>query len=914
MADFYKERRQIEREMEESVISSQLTINFSAGSYYDVGYKKPVSNTLAKIWFAVDFFAKTQQIVTFQTIVDDVNYINNLAIAMDMTVEEVQTIIDGIVDDKATDVGIERDPGAKAKFNVYLTRDVLDPDQSYAFNSGEAVWTRPLAGVTYRYLATDSVIMLGSEDAFYEALADNIQDSLDYVGTTDKYVIRMEVEAELSGVNYNVGSYAIENHGSSDFNSVFNIDGPFQEGEDEENNYDLLERVKNRQSTSRAGSEPGYKSVLYGVSGVDDVNIQGFRDPLMVRDVFAGKHLGAKSDIYVLGTIIKSYLESCQVSKQSFIGSTPDDIVLNNQPVESIISVIGESSGELQEGESWVLYKDFDDDTKSSVFALDRIKFINSVIDFIEVLITRADQIGVDDAVPLGVLVEMTRLYDHPEVLAATPFLVDGTFIIGCSPYPYYASSPLACTPEFVDVTRVENVTKGVTYDLTDISYDVNQIILASTPNVGFAAPEPGDLVYIDYLWKHCFLESWWQILFGLIDWTPGDVFGYGPDEFGARSSPALSADYYADYKGEAPIFDEVLSVNYRVNDLIKQCQDEIDDVRSVCDDVQARESKKVLVDMEMDVVSDGTYEDEELPIVVATAVTSYMTRFKLGEGVDQSDVIGVVSAIKPDFYKTILTQDLSALADSILVESTVDFPESGIIYIDQEAIKYEKRKPFSFYSLTRGVSGTVAKDHLAGALVTSYQGQLTQSSLGVSKISKLPFTMYKRDYVAELVIDSEKIVAGYIENNYIYGALRGYSETSPAAHSSGASVYLKTKVAQDVVTEIEVASILVNSTVGFPDSGVINIGAEKIYYTWRDNSHYYDLTRGYGGTTIEEHAQEDEVYVEGELAGDISDSDTAIPLVDSSIFKEGISFTSLDVSSDEYLRAGNIVVNVVEV
>ena len=81
MAEFFKDRRELEREIEQEILARKLTVNFSSGSFYDVAYKKPLTNALAKLWFAVDFLGKTQQVDNFISILDDDAYKNNLAIS-----------------------------------------------------------------------------------------------------------------------------------------------------------------------------------------------------------------------------------------------------------------------------------------------------------------------------------------------------------------------------------------------------------------------------------------------------------------------------------------------------------------------------------------------------------------------------------------------------------------------------------------------------------------------------------------------------------------------------------------------------------------------------------------------------------------------------------------------------------------
>ena len=55
---------------------------------------------------------------------------------------------------------------------------------------------------------------------------------------------------------------------------------------------------------------------------------------------------------------------------------------------------------------------------------------------------------------------------------------------------------------------------------------------------------------------------------------------------------------------------------------------------------------------------------------------------------------------------KTVLTRDIDEDVTTVTVESTIGFPSSGIIYIENEAISYTSKSQNQFYGCTRGYLG----------------------------------------------------------------------------------------------------------------------------------------------------------------------------------------------------------------
>jgi hypothetical protein len=84
-----------------------------------------------------------------------------------------------------------------------------------------------------------------------------------------------------------------------------------------------------------------------------------------------------------------------------------------------------------------------------------------------------------------------------------------------------------------------------------------------------------------------------------------------------------------------------------------------------------------------------------------------------------QADTLDSLFRIK-DAARTVLASALSPSSSTITVTSTLAFPSSGSIKVDDEVIYYSSKTDTSFGSLARGAGGTAASAHANSALVTA--------------------------------------------------------------------------------------------------------------------------------------------------------------------------------------------------
>ena len=122
------------------------------------------------------------------------------------------------------------------------------------------------------------------------------------------------------------------------------------------------------------------------------------------------------------------------------------------------------------------------------------------------------------------------------------------------------------------------------------------------------------------------------------------------------------------------------------------------------------------------------SYLDKKEKNVYAKAVTDYVSTYMFGDDI-QYELSLVSDSVEGDFKanpSTVLTRTLESSLTSvddrqdvttITVESTVDFPDRGIVFIGDEAISYESKSFNQFFGCIRGYRG-VEVTHQVGETV----------------------------------------------------------------------------------------------------------------------------------------------------------------------------------------------------
>lgn len=108
----------------------------------------------------------------------------------------------------------------------------------------------------------------------------------------------------------------------------------------------------------------------------------------------------------------------------------------------------------------------------------------------------------------------------------------------------------------------------------------------------------------------------------------------------------------------------------------------------------------------------------------------------------------------------------------------------------------------------------------------------------------------------ADSLINNRYIIYNYVENTWAYGSLeRGYWLDSPLRQFPMAAFsYQKSFLSAAINSSVDTLPLI--NAASYPNSGVVTIDFEKIYYTGKTSSSLTGCTRGYDGTTATSHIQ----------------------------------------------------------
>jgi len=125
---------------------------------------------------------------------------------------------------------------------------------------------------------------------------------------------------------------------------------------------------------------------------------------------------------------------------------------------------------------------------------------------------------------------------------------------------------------------------------------------------------------------------------------------------------------------------------------------------------------------------------------------------------VSLSDVDGGATALfasESSAVGTYITATVTAGAATIPVVSTAAFAASGVVYLDQEAIRYSGKTATSFTNCTRGVFGSKAARHLFVEAQGAGLGNPQCTDLPVESVGR-PATLWLCRVVAGVIVDAD--------------------------------------------------------------------------------------------------------------------------------------------------------------
>ena len=292
-----------------SIYEADETASVHAGSAIRDLFVDPVISEVSRVRFMVDFCYRTTNFISLLGIDDPLNTGSSVSVASSgykQTLKEalfldtdtqLQTLIDQCFERLASNLGIQRRQGTRARGEVtFFTSSV--PTFDLAIGRGDIV-----SSGTVGFRTVQSAVIASDSSANY------------YNPLTRRYEIRVLVESLEVGSENNVSANKIT-QGAPLGLRVTN-DAPSFGGLDRESNRDLTSRALSYISSVDNGTKAGYERIARESAGVESYFVIGAGHEYMLRD----NGLGGKVDIWVRGEVLSGVTDVYAPSYKSIKGS-----------------------------------------------------------------------------------------------------------------------------------------------------------------------------------------------------------------------------------------------------------------------------------------------------------------------------------------------------------------------------------------------------------------------------------------------------------------------------------------------------------------------------------------------------------------------------------------------------------------
>lgn len=377
------------------------------------------------------------------------------------------------------------------------------------------------------------------------------------------------------------------------------------------------------------------------------------------------------------------------------------DIVFRLQPVDRVNSVVGDVSGVFVFGEDYIFIKD-DNVQSGSVLARDKMRFIRQERRIVEETVERGEGPHSADG--------LANYFPTAIESISLPLRVSGEPMKPIAGFMFQLTNTEpgklidGKRQSILEVYAIINTTTGVTYEINDITpnYTVTPALLqldifSNTGENPF--PSPTDQIEIEYSYIRIFPNSSY-----MLDKSQNSVVWIGDSAL----QPQTGQNYLVTYRHLAPIPGERITLNYSTNNIIRILQNGdistgtkgLDEKRSICADVLARETIPVPIDIEMTVRLYDTADEGFTKNEILSTVSGLFSNKKLGEGIRISDIacaiksIPEIESIKLDPFDKLGRTDTPTLL-RILINDTIHYlVEPG--RVEGEVTFYTEQKPTS--------------------------------------------------------------------------------------------------------------------------------------------------------------------------------------------------------------------------
>ena len=637
-------RQQMVRGAVLSIYRSQPQVRVDPGSALRDTFIDPFTTETDRVRFIVDFLHNAMSFPTLLLIDDpgftgtsipvaQSSYKTALREAFFLTSDaQVQTIIDNAFDKLASNYGVIRDGGKRARGEVTFF-----------------VTNRPTTSIT----KTIGTICIGGGVNFRTtstAVISSTGASRNFNPSTGRYFGRAFIQADVAGSAGNLSEGQVSVISNNTLNVQVTNESRTFGGTDRQSNRDLALEAMRVIASVDSGTRMGYVDTAIKTPGVEQVSVIEAGNPLMMRDrTDAGRHVGGKVDIYLRGSseakVTDSFAFGFQTRQAQQFEPVGDLATLRFRAVDPALS---EENPLIEMLDLPSIDLVFENASKSQVFDLTNVVYAS--FDEIQLDTTLNDPTIHDlDDVYQGSYRYRTSdkfVMTRQPVISVTSFvgaqtgaLVEGVYDL------FRASDPLELgrstnAGDYVQVT--EPLTSGAT-------------IPSSTPITvpGEAHTMLDGIEYLGNLGANFLTVRVWN--------TERTIEYNGPLSTATRDFTIIDGDETTPLglqltdgsrivEGQSVLVayshDENFVIEYLSNAVVRVVQENIDNDSHITADAIAKWAVDVPVNFTATIVLLANTDANVVDGLVRTALARLFNTFGLGTAVRQSDVIRAIDAV----------------------------------------------------------------------------------------------------------------------------------------------------------------------------------------------------------------------------------------------------------------------------
>jgi hypothetical protein len=625
----------------DQILTTDSSIDVKPGTITRDIHINPPSDEFERLYIIQDFMHRSQSFLTLLAIDDEdedgisdpvleSNYklrLKEALLVSDENADQVQELIDDAFTKLAGNVNVRRKEAQQSIGQVtFFTRRT--PTRNSTINSGAIVQTisdDTTPTIQFR-VSTDFTLNLDDLENFFNPL-------------TQRYEVTLNVQAIEAGLNGNVDAGKIQVVVSG-IDSIFGIinNNPTEFGQDLEPNSLLAQRALLAFVSVDVGTEGGYLATTLGTPNVSRAKIISADEDLMMRDIDPLRliHTYGKVDIYIQGNITKTVTETFGFSfatvrnEQVLIQSADlyyfrvqNNNVNVDNPIYDVIEIKNLSRGATYDTSGFRIIND------GQVVDIDQNLPANISLGLnpSDVIVIsyryRSSSPYTFNQQPVESIVSVTGEISGP--------LTSSNFILEKLEDPLTVGNS-TISKDRMQIKFANGLPTGGVINVTD---EAILLLAENESELERFGIDADSIIVTDNTGTVTYLRDFDYVI------TEGSINTLTSIRRIPDGSISSGQTVLVDYSAG-----ENMTVQYNVNSLLSNVQSRIDKMRHLTADVIVKNSIRIPIDLDINVVLESGSDQTSIDRRIRTSVARLLSEKQIGESVYQSDVVNVIEDI----------------------------------------------------------------------------------------------------------------------------------------------------------------------------------------------------------------------------------------------------------------------------